>query len=153
MPSNSDSTLPRTLEDLVPYVSDVIEHAITLQSQAEASARRVEAAATAVLAAVKELKSTQAQMAADIEGAVARKFDTAIDGASTRIGQHLTSAEGKAREALQRLTTATTTAAQTIQNEADQLGARQWWPALIGSMGGLLIGGMGVYLWIHHVAG
>lgn len=137
----------------MPYVSDVIEHAITLQSQAEASVLRVEAAAAAVLAAVKELKSTQVHMAAEIENAVARKFDTAIDGASTRIGQHLTSAEGKAKEAMQRLTAATATAAQTIQNEADQLGARQWWPTLIASTGGLLIGGMSVYLWIHLVSG
>lgn len=140
MSSNPDKKRPETLEELVPIVADVIEHAQTLQGAASDAVQRVNTAAALVAGTVKTLVANQQQMAADIEKVVAGKFNTTVDDAADRIGQQLTKAEGKAKTALTNLTTETNSAVSAVNLEADRLKQNWWLPVIIGAVVGALLG-------------
>jgi len=157
MSSNPDRNPPQSLDDLAPYVADVIEHAMTLQNTAAVAVGRVDAAAKVVTETAKTLVSNHAQMAAQIEQRVAEKFDAAMNGAGMRIGEQLTAAEQQSQKALGALTTATRTATDAIKGEADRLKESRWLPMLIsggfGALVGAAISGTAVYLVLTRVTG
>ncbi len=157
MSSNPDQKRPDTLEELVPIVADVIEHAQTLQEAADNAVRRVDAAATQVAGTVKTLVANQLQMAADIEKAVVGKFENTVDDAADRIGQQLATAEGKAKKALTKLTTESNTAVSAVKLEAERLKQNWWLPAILGAVVGALLGaaisGTTVYMVLNRVGG
>ncbi len=140
MSSNPDQKRPETLAELVPIVADVIEHAQTLQGEADKAVRRVDSAAAVVAGTVNTLVANQKQMAADIEEVVAGKFNATVDGAADRIGQQLANAEGKAKTALTNLTTETNSAVTAVKLEADRLKQNWWLPVIIGAVVGALLG-------------
>jgi hypothetical protein len=100
MSSEPDKKSPKTLDDLVPIVADVIEHAQSIQETAEGAVGRVNAAAALVASTAKTLIAGQANLGADIEKGVGEKFNTALNGASARIGQQLALAEQQSKAAL-----------------------------------------------------
>jgi len=142
------STSPQSLEDLIPYVADVIEHAMSLQKEAEVSVDRVKAAAAAVSEATRGLASTHGQLATEIERKVGARFDTAVKEAGERIGTQLTLAEQQAKKALGELAAATQTSATAIRAEAERVHANWWWPMMTGGVIGLALGVMGAWLWL-----
>lgn len=157
MSSNPERKPPQSLDDLVPYVADVIEHAMTLQKTAAGAVGRVETAANLVSENAKTMVSNHAQMAAQIERRVAEKFDAAVNGAGIRIGEQLTAAEQQSQQALDALTTATHSATDTMKREADRLEESRWLPMLIsggfGALVGAAISGTTVYLVLARVTG
>lgn len=155
MSSEPDKKSPKTLDDLVPIVADVIEHAQSIQETAEGAVGRVNAAAALVASTAKTIIAGQANLGADIEKGVGEKFNTALNGASARIGQQLALAEQQSKAALVELTTETHAAVQAIKAEADALTENWWIPTLIsGALGALLgaaISGTTVYMVMSRV--
>lgn len=154
MSSEPDKKFPKTLDDLVPIVADVIEHAQSIQETAEGAVGRVNAAAALVASTAKTLIAGQSRLGADIEKGVAQEFNTALNGASARIGQQFL-AEQQSKAALVELATETHAAVEAIKAEADALKENWWIPTLIsGALGALLgaaISGTTVYMVVSRV--
>lgn len=140
---------PQALDDLVPLVGDIIDHALKLQRDTGEVVEKFRSAADDVSKVTDKLSKTQESLTRSITQEVGAKFDDAINGAAARISAQLVKAEKNSTVALARLDTAVNEAVEKIHAEGNNLHARVRLHLLFGSAGGLAIGILGTIAFFY----
>ena len=133
----------KLLEDLVPIVADVIQHALTLQQRAEESTEAfrlsIQKSEQASLAMRNAAVGLDQRLAAQVVSAVSPLFDEAVGGAAHRISVDLERVKVEADLAIKELKRATSLALESVRQQSSELQKMKHMYALAGMAFGTLV--------------